>query len=89
MELHSIDQSQASTLEFPRGLYVTSEPDVTIGYERAASEVCIHMGDFIRMYGAKFSYNFHGLAVTKMLQKHSLIRGFIVYLIILLQNNRP
>ena len=42
VELHSIDQSQASALECPRGLYVTSEPDTTIGYERAASEVCVY-----------------------------------------------
>ena len=37
--LHSVDQSLTSTLEFPRGLYVTSEPDDTIGYEKAANEV--------------------------------------------------
>ena len=46
VELHSIDQSQASTLECPRGLYVTSEPDTTIGYEKVASEVCVHVQDF-------------------------------------------
>ena len=46
VELHNIDQSQTSTLECPRGLYVTSEPDTTIGYERAASEVHTIIGEW-------------------------------------------
>ena len=39
VELHNVDQSHASSIECPSNLYLTSEPDATIGYESAAKEV--------------------------------------------------
>ena len=39
ISLRKVDQSKCRTLDLPRNLYVTSDPDDTIGYENAVEEV--------------------------------------------------